>query len=163
MLETETFVKLCSVVMDPLVGGTYSSAARTRSERGLSRARPGTDSSRLNWEREWTFGDYPSVELHARGYESQIYAGYFFADPTRPRKTRKLHPPAKKYLLAIQYILLGIHIVQSSLRGRPCLLFASYFPNYVFYVPNPCVLGTRPVLPCKNRYFCKLELVRAKT
>ena len=30
-------------------------------------------------------------------------------------------------------------------------------------IANPCVLGTRPVLPCKNGYFCKLELVRAKS
>ena len=35
--------------------------------------------------------------------------------------------------------------------------------NYVFYIPNPCVLGTRPVLPCKNCYCCKLELVRARS
>ena len=38
--------------------------------------------------------------------------------------------------------VLGIHIVQTSVRKRPCLLFALYFPNYVLYVPNPCVLGT---------------------
>ena len=41
--------------------------------------------------------------------------------------------------------------------------FALYFPNYVFYIPNPCVLGTRPVLPCKNGYCCKFELARAKS
>ena len=40
---------------------------------------------------------------------------------------------------------------------------ASYFSNYIFYVPNLCVLGTRPVLLYKNGYFCKLELVRAKS
>ena len=61
------------------------------------------------------------------------------------------------------FVLLGTHIVQISLRERPRLLFASYFPNYVFYVPNPCVLGTRPVLKCKNGYCCKLELARAKS
>ena len=60
-------------------------------------------------------------------------------------------------------VLLGIHIVQTLLRERPRLLFASYFPNYVFYIPIPCVLGTRPVLPSKNGYCCKLELARAKS
>ena len=28
--------------------------------------------------------------------------------------------------------------------------FALVFPKYSFYVPNPCILGTRPVLPCKK-------------
>ena len=37
--------------------------------------------------------------------------------------------------------------------------FALVFPKYTFYVPNPCILGTRPVLPCKNGSCCKLELV----
>ena len=33
----------------------------------------------------------------------------------------------------------------------------------LFYIPNPCILGTRPVSPCRNGYCCKLELVRAKS
>ena len=57
---------------------------------------------------------------------------------------------------------LGIHIVQmTSLRERP--RFALVFPKYTFYVPNPCILGTRPVLPCKNGSCCKLELVGTKS
>ena len=28
--------------------------------------------------------------------------------------------------------------------------FAFEFPKYTFYDPNPCILGTRPVLPCKK-------------
>ena len=39
--------------------------------------------------------------------------------------------------------------------------FALIFPKYTFYVPNPCILGTRPILPCKNGYCCKLEWQRA--
>ena len=35
--------------------------------------------------------------------------------------------------------------------------------SVLFYVPNPCILGTRPVLPCKNGSCCKLELVRTKS
>ena len=34
--------------------------------------------------------------------------------------------------------------------------FALVFPKYTFYVPNPCILGTRPVLPCTNASCCKL-------
>ena len=41
--------------------------------------------------------------------------------------------------------------------------FALVFPKYTFYVPNPCILGTRPVLPCKNGSCCKLELVGTKS
>ena len=41
--------------------------------------------------------------------------------------------------------------------------FALVFPKYAFYVPNPCILGTRPVLPCKNGSCCKLELVGTKS
>ena len=33
---------------------------------------------------------------------------------------------------------------------------------FIFYFPNPCILGTRPVLPCKNGSCCKLELVGTK-
>ena len=40
-------------------------------------------------------------------------------------------------------------LIWSSLRECPCLLFAS---NYVFYLPNLCVLGTRAVLSCQNGY-----------
>ena len=57
---TETFIKLCSVVTDALVGGTNSlwgalSAAWTilTSKVGCPRKRLGMDSSRLNWRREW--------------------------------------------------------------------------------------------------------------
>jgi len=35
--------------------------------------------------------------------------------------------------------------------------------SVLFYVPNPCILGTRPVLPRKNGSSCKLELVRTKS
>ena len=49
----------------------------------------------------------------------------------------------------------------TSLRERP--RFALVFPKYTFYVPNPCILGTRPVLPCKNGSCCKLELVGTKS
>ena len=46
MVATETFVKLCSImVMDALVSGTRTSMA---SGNGLARARPGTDSGRLD-------------------------------------------------------------------------------------------------------------------
>ena len=41
--------------------------------------------------------------------------------------------------------------------------FALVFPKYTFYVPNPRILGTRPVLPCKNGSCCKLELVGTKS
>ena len=41
--------------------------------------------------------------------------------------------------------------------------FALVFPKYIFYVPNPCILGTRPVLPCKSSSCCKLELVGTKS
>ena len=44
-------------------------------------------------------------------------------------------------------------------RGYAFCCLPSYFPNYVFYVPNPCVLGTRPVLPCRNGYCYKLVVV----
>ena len=54
--------------------------------------------------------------------------------------------------------ILGIHIVQmTSLHERPRL------PSYTFYVPNPCILGTRPVLPYKNGSCCKLALVGTKS
>jgi len=56
--------------------------------------------------------------------------------------------------------ILRIHIVQTSLHERPRLLFALVFP---FLRSQSCVLETRPVLPCRNGYFCKLELVRAKS
>ena len=51
-----TFVKLWSVVMDALVGRMHSLVAWTTlaSRSGLSHTRPGTDSTRLNWESEWT-------------------------------------------------------------------------------------------------------------
>ena len=42
-------------------------------------------------------------------------------------------------------------------------VFALVFPKYTFYVPNPRILGTRPVLPCKNGSCCKLELVGTKS
>ena len=46
----EIFVKLCSImVMDALVSGMWTSIA---SGSGLARTRLGTDSSRLNQERE---------------------------------------------------------------------------------------------------------------
>ena len=55
-----------------------------------------------------------------------------------------------------------IHIVQmTSLRKRPRSL--PYFPSRLFHVPNPCILGTRPFLPCKNGSCCKLELVGTKS
>ena len=45
--------------------------------------------------------------------------------------------------------------------------FAFEFPKKTFYVPNPCILGTRPVIPCKNgsccKRGCKLELVETKS
>ena len=47
--------------------------------------------------------------------------------------------------------------------------WADYFTPWtsnsycILYIPNPWVLGTRPVLPCKNGYCCKLELVRANS
>ena len=40
--------------------------------------------------------------------------------------------------------------------------FTLVFPKYTFYVPNLCILGTRPILPCKNGSCCKLELVGTK-
>jgi len=43
-----------------------------------------------------------------------------------------------------------------STNIRICCL-PLYFPNYVFYVPNPCALGTRPVLPCKNATIVSLS------
>ena len=46
------------------------------------------------------------------------------------------------------------------------LSLPSYFPkgpSILFYVPNPCILGTRPVLPCKNGSCCMLELVGTKS
>ena len=59
------------------------------------------------------------------------------------------------YLLLLT--LLGIHIVQmTSLRGH---LPSCFQPCILFYVPNPCILGTRPVPPCKNGSCCMLELV----
>ena len=61
------------------------------------------------------------------------------------------------YLLLLT--LLGIHIVQmTSLRGRPHLP-SCFLPCILFYIPNPCILGTRPVPPCKNGSCCMLELV----
>ena len=57
--------------------------------------------------------------------------------------------------------LLGIHIVQMDLAPRTSA-FALVFPKYSFYVPNPRILGTRPVLPCKNDCCCKLELVEQR-
>ena len=56
---------------------------------------------------------------------------------------------------------LGIHIVQMDLAPRTSA-FALVFPKYSFYVPNPRILGTRPVLPCKNGCCCKLELVEQR-
>ena len=47
-----------------------------------------------------------------------------------------------------------IHIVR--------LRLPLYFPNR-FYIPNPCILGTRPVLPCKNVSRGMLELVGTKS
>ena len=58
-------------------------------------------------------------------------------------------------------MLLGIHIVQMDLAPRTSA-FALVFPKYSFYVPNPRILGTRPVLPCKNGCCCKLELVEQR-
>ena len=49
----------------------------------------------------------------------------------------------------------------TSVCERPCM--PSYFPKYVFYIPNPCMVVTRAVMPCKNGYCCKLELARAKS
>ena len=40
--------------------------------------------------------------------------------------------------------------------------FALVFHEYSFYIPNPRILGTRPVLPCKNGCCCKLELVEQR-
>ena len=57
--------------------------------------------------------------------------------------------------------ILGIHIVQMDLAPRTSA-FALLFPKYSFYVPNPRILGTRPVLPCKNGCCCKLELVEQR-
>ena len=53
MLATEMFVKLCSImVMDALINGMWTSIA---SGSELAHPRPGTDSSRLDKEREWAF------------------------------------------------------------------------------------------------------------
>ena len=38
-------------------------------------------------------------------------------------------------------------------------MFAPVFPKYTFYVSYLYILGTRPVLPCKNGSCCKLELL----
>ena len=38
----------------------------------------------------------------------------------------------------------------------------SWWSSY-FYVPNLCILGTRPVLPCENGSCCKLELIGTKS
>ena len=54
MVATETIVKLCSInVMDALVSGMRTSIA---SGNGLARARLGTDSGRINKERELALG-----------------------------------------------------------------------------------------------------------
>ena len=58
------------------------------------------------------------------------------------------------------------NLAVSFIRDTHCAdYFAPWTSNsyYILYIPNPCVLGTRPVLPCKNCYCRKLELVRAKT
>lgn len=67
---TETFIKLCSVVTDALVGGTNSlrgtvSAARTilTSKVGCPRKTLGMDSSRLNWRREWALKVFTEWQL----------------------------------------------------------------------------------------------------
>ena len=58
-------------------------------------------------------------------------------------------------MLHQQCAILEIHIVQmTSLRRCPCL------PSFPKYVPNPYILGTKPVLPCKNG---KLKLIGAKS
>ena len=38
---------------------------------------------------------------------------------------------------------------------------ATNCPSILCYVPNTCILGTRPFMPHKNGFCCKLELVRA--
>ena len=64
----------------------------------------------------------------------------------------------KSYSVQLK-LKLGIHIVQPRFANvRVCLRI---FPKG--YVPNPCILGTRTVLPFKNGYCCKLELIRAKS
>ena len=55
-----------------------------------------------------------------------------------------------------------IHIVRTSLRERPCLLFASYFPNCFLHSQSMCP-GNQTSLTCKSGNCCKLELARAKT
>ena len=56
MLATETFVKSCSVVMDALVGGTFSSAARTRKRKWLAVSRKSRHRQQQAELREWTLG-----------------------------------------------------------------------------------------------------------
>ena len=63
-------------------------------------------------------------------------------------------------MLSWQFFTRDTHCADEprSANVRVCCL-CLYFPNYVFYVPNPYVLGTRP---CKNDHCSKLELVRAE-
>ena len=81
------------------------------------------------------------------------------ADTTLPHHL--LHAAATSYSCSSPHTLLGIHIVQMDLAPRTSA-FALVFPKYSFYVPNPRILGTRPVLPCKNDCCCKLELVEQR-
>ena len=54
------------------------------------------------------------------------------------------------------YYLLGACFLLGTWHHLLTPAFALVFPKYTFYVPNPCILGARPVLPCKNGSSCKL-------
>ena len=73
-----------------------------------------------------------------------IFTGcaYFHDTGWRRRRRRQISSIAS---------LRSEYVQMSSLRKRPHLP-----PNQLFYVPNPCILGTRPVLPCKNGSCCML-------
>ena len=63
-------------------------------------------------------------------------------------------------MLSWQFFTRDTHCADEPCFVNICICcLPLYFPNYVFYVPNPYVLGTRP---CKNDHCCKLELVRAE-
>ena len=85
-------------------------------------------------------------------------AGHFRA-ALRTRTNERLHEitivSTAVRLLRLAPARPWIHIVQMNLSLVPSpppqlssLAVPTYFPNYVFYVPNLCILGTRPVLTC---------------
>ena len=56
-----------------------------------------------------------------------------------------------------------IHNTTSNSESLNRFLFGLICCILLFYIPNPCILGTRPVSPCRNGYCCKLELVKVKS